>query len=60
MSFYENFKEFWLPIYKRQYFKAKLQNNLEEIIEIKDNIYRNWNLSKKEKLDFIKAIGIKE
>jgi hypothetical protein len=60
MNFYEDFKTFWLPIYKKQYFKSKLQNSLKNIIEMKENIYRNWNLTKEQKLDFIKEIGIKE
>lgn len=60
MNFYEDFKNFWLPIYKKQYFKVKVQDNLKGIIDIKDNIYRNWNLTKEQKLDFIKEIGIKE
>jgi hypothetical protein len=60
MEFYNDFKNFWLPIYKKQYFILKMQNNIEAIIAIKENIYRNWNLTREEKLDFIKQIGIKE
>ena len=50
-QYYEHFKTF-IPSYKKQYFKAKLQGDIDDIIAIKDNIWRNWNLTveQKEKL----------
>ncbi|MCI9434748.1 MAG: hypothetical protein HFI86_05720 [Bacilli bacterium] len=59
MNYYEHFKIF-LPNYKRQYFKAKLQNDIECILDIKNNILKNWNLTNEQKSDVIKMIGIVE
>lgn len=58
--YYEHFRKFWVPIYKKQYFKEKVKGNLKGIIDIKDNIYRNWNLTKEQKLEIIREIGIVE
>lgn len=58
-KYYEYFKTF-IPSYKKQYFKAKLQGDIDEIIAIKDNIWRNWNLTVEQKRKIIKEIGITE
>lgn len=59
-SFKENFIEFWIPIYKRQYFKFMLTNDKRAIVELEDNIWRNWNLSTLDKKEIIKKVrGIK-
>lgn len=59
-SFKENFIEFWIPIYKRQYFKYMLTNDKRAIVELEDNIRKNWNLSKLDKEEIIKKVrGIK-
>lgn len=58
-QYYEHFKTF-IPSYKKQYFKAKLQDDIDEIIAIKDNIWRNWNLTVEQKRKIIKEIGITE
>lgn len=44
--YYESFIKYWIPIYKKQLFKAKLTNNTDLILEIKENIYKNINLEK--------------
>ena len=58
MTYYEHFKTF-ICNYKRQVFKAKLQNDYRELLEIKENILKNWNLTKEEKKIVLKEIGIK-
>lgn len=57
--YYKHFRTY-IPIFKRQYFKAKVTNNIKQIIEIKDNIWRNWNLTEEQKKSIIKEIGIVE
>lgn len=57
-SYYEHFCEFWIPIYRRQIFKAKFNNDLQALIEIKENIYKNWHLTHEEVLKIIKELGI--
>ena len=59
MNYYEHFKTF-RPNYKKQYFKAKLQNDMQCILEIKENIWKNWNLTLKEKKEILKEIGVVE
>ena len=58
-SYFDHFIEFWLPIYKRQVFKAKFENNTNELLSIKENIFKNWNLDKIEKEYLYKELGIK-
>ena len=54
---YEDFIKWWLPIYKKQVNIAKLENNEPALIEIYDNIDKNWNLQKYKYLIF-KELGI--
>lgn len=58
MGYYKHFREFWIPIYKRQVFKAKLSNDRRTLLEIKDNIFKNINLNKEEKWIIIKELGL--
>lgn len=58
-SYFDHFIEFWLPIYKRQVFKAKFENNANELLAIKENIFKNWNLDKIEKEYLYKELGIR-
>jgi len=51
-----SFKEYWIPIFKKEYFKAKLTNDFETILAIRDNIKRNWSLSEEEKIEICKLI----
>ncbi len=48
--------DYWLPVYKKQYFRYKLQNDCEAIIDLIDNIWRNWNLTIEEKRKIIHRI----
>lgn len=59
MSYYEHFKTF-IPNYKKQYFKAKLKNDINAILDIKENIWKNWNLIMKQKKEILKEIGLVE
>lgn len=46
---FNTFNDYWTPIYKRMYFKARLLNNTEEIKNLKDNLFSNWNLTLEQK-----------
>ena len=48
--------DYWLPIFKRMYFKLKLLGDIKAIVELEDEIWKNWNLSKKEKRKILKQI----
>lgn len=58
-SYYEHFKKF-IPVLKRQYFKAKIQNDMCAIFDIKGNVWKNWNLTLEQKKEILKEIGITE
>ena len=51
-----NYFDYWLPIFKRMYFKFKLLGDIKAIIELEDNIWKNWNLSKEDKKKILKQI----
>ena len=48
--------DYWLPIFKRMYFKFKLLGDIKAIIELEDNIWKNWHLSKEDKKKILKQI----
>lgn len=47
---------YWLPIFKRMYFKYKLQDDIRAIVELENEIWKNWNLSKQEKRKILRWI----
>ncbi len=51
-----NYFEFWVPILKKQYFKFKLMGDIKAIVELEDNIWRNWKLSEEDKRKVLKEI----
>ena len=51
-----NYFDYWLPIYKKQYFKYKLLGDIKAIVELEDEIWKNWNLSREEKRKILKQI----
>lgn len=57
-NYAKQFKEFFLPNFKRAVFKAKLTGDKKTLIELQANIYQNWNLTKKEKEMILKELGI--
>ena len=48
--------EFWIPILKKQYFKFKLMGDIKAIVELEDNIWRNWNFTEEEKRKILNEI----
>jgi len=48
--------EFWIPILKRQYFKLKLTNDTEAIIDLESNVWKSWKLTREEKRKVLKRI----
>lgn len=60
-NYKEEFNKYWIPILKRQYFKYKLMKDKKAIVELEDNIWKNWHFSKEEKRKILKIIkGKKE
>lgn len=51
-----NYFDYWIPIYKKMYFKYKLQNDSEALIELEASIWKNWKLSKEEKRLILKKV----
>lgn len=51
-----NYFDYWLPILKKMYFKYKLLGDIKAIIELEDNIWKNWNLSKDDKRKILREI----
>lgn len=51
-----NYFEFWVPIFKRQYFKYKMQDDTEALVELEDNIWKNWKLTREEKKKILNRI----
>ena len=48
--------DYWLPIFKRMYFKFKLLGDIKAIVELEDEIWKNWKLSREEKKKILKQI----
>ena len=48
--------DYWLPIFKRLYIKFKLLGETKAIVELEDEIWKNWNLSREEKKNILRKI----
>lgn len=48
--------DYWLPIFKRLYFKFKLLGETKAIVELEDEIWKNWNLSREDKKKILRQI----
>lgn len=48
--------DYWLPIFQRMYFKYKLQDDIRAIVELEDNIWKNWRFTKEEKKKILRQI----
>lgn len=48
--------DYWLPIFKRMYIKYKLQDDIRAIVELEDNIWKNWKFTKEEKKKILRKI----
>lgn len=57
-SYFDDFCEFWMPIYKHQVNECKLEDNKEALSEIMLNLVKNIHLSDDEKRYIAKRIGI--
>lgn len=58
LRYYKDFKAFWVPILKKQVFKVQVANNTNALLEIKENIFKNWNLTKTQKDLIYELIGL--
>lgn len=57
-SFYHIFLENQIPIYKKKIFKAKLNNETEELFNIQKEIWDNTNLNENQKRNILKLLDI--
>ena len=51
-----NYINYWLPIFRRMYFKYKLLDDIRAIVELEDNIWKNWKLTREEKKKILRQI----
>lgn len=58
-NYYKHFEVF-VPKLKKMYFKAKVKNDISAILDIKENIWNNWNLTKNQKKEVLQKIGLVE
>lgn len=56
--YYQHFLTFWIPILRKQVILAKLTNDIDALLEIKENIYHNEKLNDY-RLLIIEMLGIK-
>ena len=42
---FRNWYLFWIPILQKQYFKFRIVEDYNSIIELQSNIFKNWNMS---------------
>ena len=59
MNYYEHCKGFIRNL-KKQYFKSNIQKDIKAVLDIKENVWKNWNLTIEEKKEVLKEIGIIE
>ena len=57
-NYYESFKMFWIPIYKKQVAEAKKNKDDKTLSLIRKNIRDNIHLTDKEKDNIYKLIGL--
>ena len=51
-----NYFDYWLPIFKKQYFKFKLLGDIKAIVELEDEVWKNWHLSREDKKKILRQI----
>lgn len=52
----EKYFNYWIPIFQKMRFIYKLQGNLKAIIELEDEIWKNWKIPKSAKREILKII----
>ena len=48
--------DYWIPLFKKMRFIYKLQGDIKAIIELEDEIWKNWKLTKEEKKKILSEI----
>lgn len=51
-----NYFDYWLPIFKRLYFKFKLLDETKAIVELEDEVWKNCHLTKEEKIKILRQM----
>ncbi len=58
-SYFEHFRDFWIPIYRKQVIEYKLNEEKEEVlVEVLENVLKNINLDNFEKKYVLKEIQL--
>lgn len=57
-TYFEYWIIFWLPIYQRQIFKARFNKDMNTLLSIKENIYKNIHFNQDEKKEILKRLNI--
>ena len=48
--------DYWIPVFKRMYCKFKMLDDIKATIELENEIWKKWNLSKEDKKKILKQI----
>lgn len=48
--------DYWIPLFKKMRFIYKLQGDIKAVIELENEIWKNWKLTKEEKKKILSEI----
>lgn len=48
--------DYWLPIFKKMYFKFKLLGDIKAIVELEDEVWKNCHLTREEKRKILRQM----
>lgn len=48
--------DYWIPLFKKMRFIYKVQGDIKAIIELEDEIWKNWKLTREEKKKILSEI----
>lgn len=48
--------DYWIPLFKKMHFIYKVQGDIKAIVELEDEIWKNWKLTREEKKKILKQI----
>ena len=56
VEYYNSYTKYWIPIIKKLYFKAKLTNDNNMVLELKENIWKNWHFTSEQRKEIWKQV----
>lgn len=48
--------DYWIPLFKKMRFIYKLQGDIKAVIELENEVWKNWKLTKEEKKKILSEI----